>query len=201
MNADMQVETAGFYQEAVHALQRFNGHAGAPTGPPPGLAPQTVAYNQASPVAHQDPYQCSPVVGLGSALQAALGTATGPPGPAPAETPFFAATTPPRTTQVMPRTPPKTDMPSHPGNGRFLAEKFSAKREERRSALHPFGLKPSPADTENLHAQAGTGADVDAAKEAGMESSARPPGPSQSLIDDDDEELSGAPSPGFGRLE
>ncbi|CAE7901166.1 unnamed protein product, partial [Symbiodinium microadriaticum] len=78
----MMVEPSGFYQEAYQAAQQLQRMAGGAALPKPAPTTTTVpapAYNQTSPgPAGTDPYQSSPVIGLGPALHAALGPASRP---------------------------------------------------------------------------------------------------------------------------
>ena len=173
------------------------------------------AYNQASPACTlTDPYMASPTFGAGEAHQAALSTSGGQSettnlgGHQPAPPPV----TPHRGTTGMPRTPPpsrhpglpadtgtplvapdkaamatpKTAIPSEqglPGSG--LADRLAAKREERRTALHPFRAPPPLASVD----ESGGATEEGSTAKRGM-----------TLIADD-EDLPDVASPGFKNME
>ena len=220
MQDDMIVETAGFFHAAMQAAQTMppsqsaglgsvHGHLEQANPPPPPPPP----YIPSSPVPPlRDPYMTSPVhvhatagdlrasttpppgvisggPGGGSGTTATpITPLRGTSGPAISPQPAFQPVADPR------HAPSETTAP--------LAEKLSAKREERRSACHPFGLKPKPSSDHQGHVDTENAAEHPAAE------SARPPGTdlhgpaNANFIDDDGDELkSGVPSPGFGTLE
>ena len=221
---DMIVETPGFYHAAMQAAQAVPPPL-PPTGPgatsgeelrstPAFPAPPT--YSQASPAPLvRDPYMVSSPAMTGPPPGFPPAASPGPPpGPArseQAERPPPPSAPPPisplRTTPVPSRSPPAayrppTTRPEATEEPMLLADRLSAKRGERRSAIHPFGIRPSTGPGQN------DVANPDTSNTTPVAATDRPPGSTpgptteSGLIDDDMDELEGgAPSPGFGTLE
>ncbi|CAE7215539.1 unnamed protein product, partial [Symbiodinium sp. KB8] len=148
---------ASFLQEAFMTAQAIARPPGVPDGiplrPAPGLSPAP-AYNAASPgAAVRDPYLASPSFGGGGGLPPRAHMGELPTGPAPTEVFHTTAMGPPPVTpQRGMGGPTRTPTPAKPPAmeaevdtaTNSLADRLSAKREERRSAPFPVSGQVTP---------------------------------------------------------